>query len=169
MRILISMIFFPESNPIIFCYRVVVRNNDLWCKMKKSQNLKPFAYTELAVFLRKRIRALRRLKTQTEIAVEAGWTNSRNMLAMITSGASKLPIDRVPALARALNVDPAFLLRLAILQHDRELWSIIEQATGKVLSKNEEELIEHIRSMSRASDFHPSSQLLDAIREVLEK
>ena len=33
------------------------------------------------------------------------------MMAMIKSGAAKLPLDRVPALARALECDPAVLFQ----------------------------------------------------------
>ncbi|TJZ90261.1 hypothetical protein FA743_15965 [Paracoccus gahaiensis] len=36
-----------------------------------------------------------------------------NLISMFKSGASKIPLDRVPALARALETDPGFLMCLA--------------------------------------------------------
>jgi len=137
--------------------------------MSRISSVKPFAYTELAVYLRKRIRELRSRKSQIQIAVEAGWAQSPNMLSMIANGASKMPIERVPALAKALGADTAHLLRLALLQHDKELWNTIERACGMVLTRNEESLLTHIRRMSRHADPSPTPKLLAALREVLER
>ena len=63
----------------------------------------PYAASRLTSFIRKRILELRPRKNQVEIAVEAGFVNT-NMLLMIKSGKTKLPLDRVPALAKALDV-----------------------------------------------------------------
>jgi hypothetical protein len=61
------------------------------------------------------ISKLRGRKSQATIAAEAGFRHA-NMLAMIKSGSSKLPLDRVPGLARALDCDAALLFRLALEQ-----------------------------------------------------
>ena len=137
--------------------------------MTGNKTVKQFAYSELAIYLRKKIRQMRPEKSQVEIAIEAGWDQSPNMLSMIANGSSRMPIERVPALARALDIHPSYLLRLTILQHSPELWSIIEEASGMVLTCNEEALLTHIRQMSRNSDPAPSPQLLSALRELLEK
>lgn len=137
--------------------------------MQNKTSAKQFAYTDLAVYLRKKIRELRSQKSQIQIAVEAGWAQSPNMLSMVVNGASKMPIERVPALAKALEVDTAHLLRLTILQHDPDLWSTIEQACGMVLTRNEENLLTHIRRMSRHADPSPSPLLLNSLRETLER
>jgi transcriptional regulator with XRE-family HTH domain len=76
---------------------------------------KPHADTRLAKFVAQRIAELSGRKTQAEIASEAGFANS-NMISMIKSGATKLALDRVPQLSKALECDPAFLLRLALEQ-----------------------------------------------------
>jgi uncharacterized protein (DUF2252 family) len=75
---------------------------------------KPFAATRLVKYLPKRILELRP-KTQAEIASEAGFVNA-NMVTMIKQGSSRLPLDRVVPLARALETDPAYLLLLALEQ-----------------------------------------------------
>lgn len=72
---------------------------------------KPRQDTRLAKFVGTRVMDLRPKKSQIEIAAEAGFVN-QNMLSMLKSGSSKLPLDRVPSLARALEFDPAYPLRL---------------------------------------------------------
>ena len=69
---------------------------------------KPYADSRRVHFLETRLLELKHKKTQAEIAKEAGFINP-NMVAMIKQGATKLPIDRVPALAKALDSDPALL------------------------------------------------------------
>lgn len=128
----------------------------------------PHANTKLAIFLRRRILELRPRKSQIDIAAEVGW-RSRNMMAMIASGASKLPIDRVPALAKALEVDTAYLLRLTLDQHDLMLWDIIEAACGLVLTDNEKKIVQIVRELSGNSDPAPTSKHIRALREAFGK
>src|SRR5437870_4016001 len=55
-------------------------------------------------------------KTQFDIAQEVGY-DKPNMIAMWRSGTAKVPLDKVPAAAKALGVDPALLFRLAMAQY----------------------------------------------------
>ncbi len=50
-------------------------------------------------------------KTQKQIAHDVGYTRP-NVLSMMKRGLIKVPVDKAPALARALNVDPAYFLGL---------------------------------------------------------
>lgn len=70
--------------------------------------------TRLARFIDQRIGEPHH-KTQADIAQEAGFRNA-NFVSMLKIGCSKLALDRVPSLAKALDVDPAFLMRLAIIR-----------------------------------------------------
>lgn len=113
---------------------------------------RPFRDTELARFLDKRISQLRGKRTQREVASLAGFA-SPPMLAMIKSGASKCPIDRVPALAEALEVDPRYLLRLALLQAWGDTAArTIDDVVGTVLSRNEEAWVRELRDASGNAD-----------------
>ncbi|TNC49555.1 XRE family transcriptional regulator [Rubellimicrobium rubrum] len=69
----------------------------------------------LATFLRTRIAELAPTKSQKEIAQQAGYTNA-NMVTMLKQGDTKLALDRVAALAPALEVDPGRLYLLALHQ-----------------------------------------------------
>lgn len=129
---------------------------------------KPYANTRLVQFLDKRITEMRPRKTQTRIATEAGF-KSVNMLAMIKSGASRLPLDRVQSLARALECDRARLFNLAVEQMDPGLARMIQDIYGLALTKNEIQIVELIRDVSGHSDPHLTRKLEKAIREVFEQ
>lgn len=79
--------------------------------MKKSM---PYADTRLAKFVETRVLELRSRKSQIEIATEAGYVNPNN-LAMIKNGSTKLPLDRVAGVAKALECDPRLLFKLALV------------------------------------------------------
>ena len=90
-------------------------------------------------------------KTQADIAREVGY-DKPNMIAMWRNGSAKVPLDKVPAAAKALGIDPAFLFRLAIAQYWPELGETIAQVFGTVLTKNETALIQKIRAMMKDED-----------------
>lgn len=69
-------------------------------------------------------------KLQDEIASECGFTNS-NIISMIKNGVTKLPLAKVGVMARALDVDPAYLLRLTMTEYMPEVWSVMESIFGR--------------------------------------
>lgn len=130
---------------------------------------KPYQDSKLAKFLEARLMELKHKKTQTEIAEDAGFVNP-NMLTMIKQGATKLPIDRVPALAKALESDPALLLRLALEQSEGStVTAAIYDIIGQPISKNEMTWIIEIRAASGDTDPRLTSRASAAIRGVFGK
>ena len=130
---------------------------------------KPYAETRLAKFLDTRLLELKHKKTQAEIAEDAGFVNP-NMLTMIKKGATKLPIDRVPALAKALESDPALLLRLALEQSEGSTAAAaIYEIIGQPITKNEMAWINEIREASGDTDPRLTSRAGAAIRGVFGK
>lgn len=131
---------------------------------------RPSAKTRLVVFLKERIKELRGIKTQAEIAAEVGFKNV-NMLAIIKGGSSRLPIDRVPALAAALDVDPARLLLLALEQDvgDTTARAILEIMGGTVVSRNERAWIQAIREASGNIDPPLTKRGRTGITSLLRK
>jgi hypothetical protein len=126
---------------------------------------KPHANTRLVRFLTKRILELRPRKSQLEIASEAGF-NAVNMMAMIKTGSAKLPLDRVPALAKALDVDAAYLFMMAVEQHDPTLARVIRDIFGTATTKNEVTWLEEIRDASEHTDPTLTSKARKAIRGI---
>ena len=130
---------------------------------------KPYATTRLAKYLERRISDLRSVKTQIAIAAEAGF-RSPTMLAMIKSGAAKLPLDRVTGLAKALDCDPAMLFRMAVEQLATDTTSLaIDRIFGAVITENEAAWLETIREASNNSDPSLTAKAQKAIRAIFGK
>jgi hypothetical protein len=129
---------------------------------------KPFANTNLAKFVTKRILELRPQKTQGQIGDEAGFL-SVNMLSIVKSGAAKLPLDRVPDLAKALECDPARLFILAVEQQDTALAVAIRDIFQIAVTANEAVWIEELRDASDDSDPALTTKGRRAIRAVFGK
>lgn len=130
---------------------------------------KPYEDTRLAKFLEARVLELKFKKSQAEIAEEAGFVNA-NMMTMIKQGANKLPIDRVPALAKALESDPALLLRLALEQSEGgTAATAIYEIIGQPITKNEMAWILEIREASGDTDPRLTSRASSAIRAIFGK
>ena len=63
-------------------------------------------------------------RSQKLIASECGYANA-NMITMIKKNRTKLPLNKVAALAHALRVDPKYLLRLVMKEYQPEAWAVI--------------------------------------------
>ena len=138
-------------------------------KQETMMATKPYADTRLAKFLETRMLELKHKKTQAEIAEEAGFVNP-NMLTMIKKGSSKVPVDRVPALAAALDCDAALLLRLALEQSEGStVTAAIYEIIGQPLTKNEVAWIKEVRDASGDTDPRLTSRAATAIRGVFGK
>lgn len=105
-------------------------------------------------------------KTAVQIAEEAGFQRP-NILSMIRKGNTKVPLARVPKLAKALEVDPIFLLDLCMREYDPENWQVIKSVLGRpVVTDNQYELLEVVRdAMPEAADFKVTPENKDKIAE----
>ena len=135
----------------------------------KTNGTKPYAGTRLVAYLQKRILELRPRKSQIEIAAEAGFT-AVNTLAMIKSGSTKLPLDRVSALAKALEDDPAKIFRMALEQlGEGTTQAAIEQIFGDVVTSNERAWLRCLRDASSNSDPTLTSKAERALRAIFNR
>lgn len=108
-------------------------------------------------------------KSQKDIAREVGF-NQPNNISMIKDGISKLPINRVPAMAKALNVDPIHLLRITMREYMPETWAVIESVLGgRLITKAEIALLNSTRKASRNLDLDfTEPEIASAIQRTLE-
>ncbi|MBC7139208.1 MAG: XRE family transcriptional regulator [Defluviimonas sp.] len=129
---------------------------------------KPYADSSLARFLRQRIADLRPM-TQAEIAARAGYLNA-NVISMLKDGTTKLAIDRVPDMAKALQADPALLLRLVLEQHHgATLARAIFEIAGPMPTENERQLIQEFRDVTGGSDPRLTARTRGAFRAIWER
>lgn len=99
----------------------------------------PYASTRLAQFIDQRIGELHH-KTQADIATEAGFRNA-NFITMLKTGSSKVALDRVLMLAKALEVEPALLMHLAIEQsYGTEMLQILVRLLGTPVTDEDRKL-----------------------------
>jgi transcriptional regulator with XRE-family HTH domain len=83
-------------------------------------------------------------KTQRQIATEIGYPKA-NIITMFKQGTTKVPYEKIPALAEALDVDPVEMLRRAMREYAPETLEAIEDAIGDVLTENERRVIRILR------------------------
>jgi len=135
-----------------------------------SENMtNPFQNTATAKLIADRIRDLSHRKTQAEIASEAGFPNA-NMMSFLKNGRNKVPIDRVPSLAKALEVDPAYLLRLALDQAvGATAAKAITEIFGSPTTENERGWLTELRDASGNSDPRLTARSRAVLRGIFGK
>ena len=104
----------------------------------------------VATFLDTAIR--RSGKTQLQIARECGFPTP-NIITMLKQGHTKLPLAKVGAVAKALDVDPAYLLRLALREYLPDTYSAIEDVLSpSMLTENEKDIVNALRRATLYTD-----------------
>ena len=128
----------------------------------------PYAQTRMARYLTTQIDALAGQKTQREIAVEIGYEKP-NMISMFKRGETKVPLDKIPLLAKALHVDPAHLFRMAMEQQWPGMKETVDTIFKNVASDNEAEIfLKKWRERTRERDPSPTGQISAVIDEALD-
>lgn len=129
----------------------------------------PFQNTPAARLIADRVRDLSHRKTQAEIAAEAGFTNA-NMMSLLKSGKNKVPLDRVPSLAKALEMDPALLMRLALDQAvGVTAAKAITDIFGSPVTENERGWLTELRDVSDNTDPRLTARSRAALRGIFGK
>lgn len=91
-------------------------------------------------------------KTQREIAAECGF-ETPNIITMFKNGSTKVPLNRIGALAKALDADPAHMLRLAMREYMPDTWESIENTLkSTLLTANELKLVRAYREATGNAD-----------------
>ncbi|WP_374369905.1 helix-turn-helix domain-containing protein [Tabrizicola sp.] len=129
----------------------------------------PYQNTATARLIAGLIRDLAHKKTQAEVASEAGFPNA-NMMTFLKNGRNKVPLDRVPSLAKALEVDPAYLMRLALDQAvDATAAKAITDIFGTPATENERGWLNELRDASDNTDPRITARSRAALRGTFGK
>lgn len=105
-------------------------------------------------------------RPQKDIAKEAGFTKN-NMISMLKSGDTKLSLSRAPALARALHVDPRYLMLLCIEEYMPEVYEAMKAIMHQpVLTDNELEILSLIREANPNNPKAGTENQKEAVREL---
>jgi len=85
-------------------------------------------------------------KTQRELADEIGF-ECVNMISMLKTGTAKVPLNRVAAIALALDIDPAELMERVMAEYMPDTLAAIQEILPG-LSKCERQLIQALRRIN---------------------
>lgn len=106
-------------------------------------------------------------KTSNDVARDLGFA-SPNTASMILKGKMKMPIDCVGALAAALDVDAAHLLRLVLRDYDRALLDTIESILQRpLITAREAALIDSFRAVVGDRDVRSVVIERDGLLELI--
>ena len=105
-------------------------------------------------------------KTQREIAKEAGFTTP-NVLSMMKSGETKVPVQRIPALARALDISPGVFINIALQEYHPELHTVLSAHYGIGLSRPEQVLLEVYDEAQHTTPIVMEEGLCDLLLQLL--
>jgi hypothetical protein len=86
------------------------------------------------------------------------------MVSMIKHGDAKVPWSSIPALAKAIDADPAELIRLVLEDSWPDAHDVIRRVFGTIVSENECQLLIHLRGL--VGDPFPA--LSDELRAALD-
>jgi transcriptional regulator with XRE-family HTH domain len=137
--------------------------------LNSETTMNPYENTPTARLIADRIRDLSHRKTQAEIASDAGFANA-NMMTFLKNGRNKVPLDRVPSLAKALEVDPAMLMRLALDQAvGATSAKAITEIFGTPVTENERGWLMEIREASDNADPRLTGRSRAALRGIFGK
>lgn len=91
-------------------------------------------------------------KTQREIAEECGFPKP-NIITMFKNGNTKVPLNRIGTLAKAIDADPAHLFRLIMREYLPETWEAVEDVMqSTVLTAKELKLVRAYREATGYND-----------------
>ena len=92
-------------------------------------------------------------KAQIEIAAVCGWPKP-NIVTMIKQGSTRLPLDKVGLLARAVDLDPVYLLRVVMQEYMPDTYAAIEQSLADIaLTDYEREVLDAYRELAKGRNM----------------
>jgi len=92
-----------------------------------------------------------------------------NIITMYKQNRTRMPIIRVPAMARILKLDVANMVNRWFKTYEPEQLAVIEETFGMSLSKNEKEIIKAMREFAGDADLAmKSTKSKEALREFVK-
>ncbi|NDR56662.1 helix-turn-helix transcriptional regulator [Pseudoruegeria sp. M32A2M] len=91
--------------------------------------------------------------TQREIAQRAGYAKP-NVLSMMKTGETKVPIERFPALAEVCDADPIDFARIAMLEYHPEIWGTLNLVFDPKLTDRDITVLRILRQADPNGELH---------------
>jgi transcriptional regulator with XRE-family HTH domain len=88
---------------------------------------------------------------QREIAEAAGY-RAPNIISMFKTGTTRIPVEKIPVLSRALHIDPKRFLREVMEEYQPTIWVVLQSIMGGHTTANEDAFLKQLRE--RVDDDH---------------
>lgn len=108
--------------------------------------------SKVARLVNAQIELLRGEKNQAQIAAEAGY-HRPNIITMFKTGDTRLPLKNINRIAKALEVDPVRMTRIALQEYEPEVWDALSEALGEPVTANELRIIRRLRELTEEADY----------------
>lgn len=106
-------------------------------------------------------------RQRKEIADDLGYERP-NIITMFKQGTTKVPINKAPALAKAMNVDPVHFLKLVLAEYMPETWEVIAETLSldQATTESEAKILSIVRNSSEGYDLAPETD--QEVQELME-
>jgi hypothetical protein len=107
----------------------------------------------------------------SELAQMTGY-GSANVIAMLRNGAMAFPLNKTGAFAKALGIDPVFMLQRVLESRNPELLEVLEEIIGnRMVTEAESDLLDLVRKELDGAELnlmaHP--EFIETLRPALRK
>lgn len=94
-------------------------------------------------------------KSDDEMAEALGFSRA-GVYTLIKEGKMKMPISKVPLLARALDVNASDVLTVVLTEYEPELMEVVRKSWQSTeLTANEKKLLSAYRTLAKGHDVEP--------------
>ncbi len=107
-------------------------------------------------------------RNENEIASDIGFDRPQYFY-MLMKGAMPVPTARIPAIARALRVDPKLLFRLKMEEEWKDELELLRALFDDVMTDNEKKLVKAYREVAEGDDLDVTGDVKASLRAVLKK
>ena len=111
-------------------------------------------------------------KSRKEIAYAAG-LGKPNMISMLKTGDTKLPLARLGSFAKAVGADPVVLLKLCLQEYYPDVWEAIKLHLTEAITPDELRMVRALRKMTGVPYLSSISaeecERLDEFLDILAK
>lgn len=104
--------------------------------------------------------------TQREIADRVGFKNA-NIISMLKNGETRVPLERIPALAATLGIDEREFLMVAIEEYHPGVHEVLVEVLGVPLSDAELGIITVFRMAGMRGEIEVAGPFRAAIEAIL--
>lgn len=105
-------------------------------------------------------------KTQIQISEEMGYEKP-NIITMIKQGKTKLPVNKIEPMAKALGIDPVYFMRLVLQEYQPDLCAALDAIyAGGLVTAQELAMIEAVREASDGIDIASNPEFLAQVTAV---